>query len=335
MPHVLVLSGPAGVGKSTLSWEIGWRLRDAGVAHVCLDADELDRAHPEPPGLAERNLASFWASTAAEGHTRLVLAGVFVDLGADLAWIRRAVPGAEVTVVGLDASDAELERRVRSRELPGRADAQLARTLAYARAIRERGDRHVVRTDDRSVEDVADEVLALTGWLRDDVVVRPYEERDLSACRALWVELTEHHRRIYGDPTIGGDDPGSYFQGTYLALPERVATWVAEVDGEVVGLTGLLDHGTSGEVEPMVVAEGMRGSGVGRRLLDAVVAESRRRGHEHLAVRPVARNAESIRRFHAMGFRTLGGFVDLTMDLRPRRHRWRPGVTLHGVDLAW
>ena len=85
-----------------------------------------------------------------------------------------------------------------------------------------------------------------------DVVVRDYAAADYSACRMLWVELTEHHRRLYEDPSIGGDDPGGAFDD-YLAVPERVASWVADLDGSVVGLTGLFDRGTRGEAEPVVV----------------------------------------------------------------------------------
>ncbi len=40
---------------------------------------------------------------------------------------------------------------------------------------------------------------------------------DREACRALWRELTECHRTIYGDPSIGGDDPGLYFDEHLLA----------------------------------------------------------------------------------------------------------------------
>lgn len=165
-------------------------------------------------------------------------------------------------------------------------------------------------------------------------MVRGYTSADYSASRNLWVELTEHHRRIYEDELIGGDDPGSGFDD-YLAVPERVASWVAESAGSIVGLTGLFDHGTSGEVEPVVVAEWFRGRGVGRLLIDHVVAESMRRGHEYLAIRPVARNVEAIRRFYAAGFRTLGGHVDLTMDLAQRRHRWLSGPNLHGIDFNY
>jgi GNAT superfamily N-acetyltransferase len=167
-----------------------------------------------------------------------------------------------------------------------------------------------------------------------DVVVRDYAATDHAACRRLWVELTEHHRRIYEDPSIGGDDPGGAFDD-YLALPERVGSWVADLDGRVVGLTGLLHHGSSGEVEPVVVAHRLRGRGVGRLLLERVVAEAAVRGYEYLAIRPVARNVSAIRRFHAAGFRTLGGHIDLTMDLAERRHRWLEGEHLHGMGFRY
>lgn len=167
-----------------------------------------------------------------------------------------------------------------------------------------------------------------------DVQVRPYGSGDSAACRSLWVELTERHRQIYEDTSIGGDDPGAGFDA-YLALPGRLASWVAVNRGSVVGLTGLLDHGSSGEVEPVVVTEGFRGRGVGRLLIDVVVAEALSRGYEYLAIRPVARNVDAMQRFHTLGFRTLGGHIDLTMDLAERRHRWLSGAQLHGLDFHY
>ncbi|MFT3852534.1 MAG: GNAT family N-acetyltransferase [Ilumatobacteraceae bacterium] len=164
--------------------------------------------------------------------------------------------------------------------------------------------------------------------------IREYAPGDLRAGRGLWAELTLHHRRIYDDPTIGGDDPGAYFD-VYLAASDRVASWVAVVDGEVVGLTGLLDHGGSGEIEPVVVTEARRGQGIGRLLVDHVVGVARARGYRWLAIRPVARNRAAIDAFYAAGFRTLGGHVDLTMDLAPRVHRWLPGGRLHDLEVEY
>jgi hypothetical protein len=71
------------------------------------------------------------------------------------------------------------------------------------------------------------------------VRIREYRSEDLQACRTLYAQLVEHHREIYDDPTIGGEDPGAGFD-EYLALPERVLTWVAVEDGAVIGATRLL-----------------------------------------------------------------------------------------------
>ena len=164
--------------------------------------------------------------------------------------------------------------------------------------------------------------------------IREYRTNNYEAARQLWVELTEHHRRIYGDRSIGGDDPGAGFDD-YLALSARTQSWVADWQGTVVGLTGLLDHGVSAEIEPVVVSEEFRQRGIGRALIDHVVRDAARRGYEYLSIRPVARNVAAIERFHQAGFRTLGGHVDLTMDLKERRHGWLEGVNLHGVDFRY
>jgi GNAT superfamily N-acetyltransferase len=166
------------------------------------------------------------------------------------------------------------------------------------------------------------------------VIVRDYSDGDYGACRSLWADLTEYHRSIYGDPSIGGDDPGAGID-EYLAEPRRVGSWVAESRGGVIGLTGLFDWGASGEAEPVVVAEPARNQGIGRMLISRVVEEARARGYEYLAIRPVARNVAAIRRFHSAGFRALGGHVDLTMDLAARRHEWLPGASLHGLDFEY
>ncbi len=170
--------------------------------------------------------------------------------------------------------------------------------------------------------------------MTEHIIVRDYADGDYDACRSLWAELTEYHRSIYGDPSIGGDDPGAGFD-EYLAEPQRTGSWVAESRGQVVGLTGLFDRGRSGEVEPVVVAAAARGQGIGRMLIGRVVEEARARGYEYLAIRPVARNVAAIQRFHAAGFRAMGGHVDLTMDLAPRRHEWLHGASLHGLGFDY
>ncbi|MEE8498365.1 MAG: GNAT family N-acetyltransferase [Acidimicrobiia bacterium] len=157
--------------------------------------------------------------------------------------------------------------------------------------------------------------------------IRPYDPGDLQACRDLWVELTVHHRRIYGTDTIGGDDPGAQFDEHLTAVgPERI--WVAERDGTVVGLVGLIVDGTSGEVEPVVVAEDERGRGIGRGLLKRVTAEAGALGIRLLSVRPVGRNTAALRFFRDSGFDVLG-HIEAFMDLEGDRE-WVDGETIAG-----
>ena len=113
-----------------------------------------------------------------------------------------------------------------------------------------------------------------------------------------------------------------------------MATWVGDLGGRAVGLTGLLDHGASGEVEPVVVTDRLRSRGVGRLLINRVVAEAAARGYEYLTIRPVARNLGGIQQFYNAGFQSIGR-LDLTMDLVDRHRRWLEGARLHGLDFRY
>jgi GNAT superfamily N-acetyltransferase len=167
-----------------------------------------------------------------------------------------------------------------------------------------------------------------------NVVIRDYEARDYDACRSLWVELTQHHRNIYEDPTIGGDDPGGGFD-RYLENPRRRGTWVAEVKGSVVAFGGLLVHSEEGEVEPVVVSQPYRDKGIGTRLVEHVVEQARAKGVRFLYIRPVARNERAISLYVRLGFNALGG-VELLQDLTSSYDRkWKPGIKIFDNELRY
>jgi GNAT superfamily N-acetyltransferase len=167
----------------------------------------------------------------------------------------------------------------------------------------------------------------------DQVKIRNYyQSDDLAACRALWVELTEWHRQIYDSPQIGGTDPGRKFD-EHLEQVGRERIWLATIGGEIVGMVGMIPDESAGELEPIVVSEGWRGRGIGRRLAESVIGEARAAGMRQLVTRPVARNAEAIRFFHSLGFDALGqlGFL---LDFRPSAEQvWRPGATIADREL--
>ncbi len=163
--------------------------------------------------------------------------------------------------------------------------------------------------------------------------IREYRAEDFSSCRQLWAELVEWHRRIYDDPGIGGPDPGRHFDA-HLSDPHRRITWVGEIAGTVVGMASLLVGGEEAEIEPVVVAEGFRGQGVGRALVVEATSHARSIGVKFLSVKPVARNVEALAFFAGCGFQTVGQ-VELFQDLKPPQGRkWQPGLSIRALDLS-
>ena len=165
-------------------------------------------------------------------------------------------------------------------------------------------------------------------------VIRDYQPIDYDMCRALWKELTERHREIYGDPSIGGDDPGQGFEA-YLANPKRRASWVVEIQGQIVALTGLITNGEEGEIEPVVVSSRYRSRGIGAMLVRHVVEQARCMRIRYVKVRPVARNKQAISFFLRLGFDLLGQ-VELFQDFSGApRSKWESGISIHGHKLSY
>lgn len=177
--EILLITGPAGVGKSTLCWEMGDVLAEAGIAHVAIESDELDRVFPKPgaeelaslaPGardVSQLNLAALWATYRALGHTRLIMSGVMLHVAFDKSWILAAIPEARITVVRLRAGDEALLERLDRRETGAGRDAQIERSLRQAKRMTgEATDGFIiVETDGRAPAELAGEVLGKSGWL--------------------------------------------------------------------------------------------------------------------------------------------------------------------------
>jgi GNAT superfamily N-acetyltransferase len=163
--------------------------------------------------------------------------------------------------------------------------------------------------------------------MTQSVTIRNYNHSDKEICRSLWEELTEWHRQIYKDPTIGGKNPGEHFD-RYLSKVGPSKIWVATIGSEVVGMVGLdlSDYGP--QIEPLIVAKTHRNKGVGTKLVEKTIAEARRNGNS-LSVAPVARNIDAIGFFNKMGFKNLGQ-IEMFMDFRNRK--WESRIEFHGCN---
>jgi hypothetical protein len=176
--EILLITGPAGVGKSTLCWEIGAQLAAAEVPHAIIETDELDRVFPRPtvaqldalrPGTTDvsaLNLAAMWETYHALGHTRLVMSGVMLHLKSDYQWIAQAIPDARITAVRLVGSETTLLTRLDQREIGSGRDEQAQRSLRQLKRISGEppGAAVVIQTDGKTPVELARVVLRTVGW---------------------------------------------------------------------------------------------------------------------------------------------------------------------------
>ncbi len=133
---VLWLCGPAGVGKSTVSWQLFTELTDAGVPAGFADTGQLCMCYPAPAGdpgrdrIKAQNLDAVIASYQAAGARCLIVNGV-VDPAVGV--LRELLPHAALTVCRLRADRDEVAWRFTERQGPSSAlDELITDTLAEA-----------------------------------------------------------------------------------------------------------------------------------------------------------------------------------------------------------
>lgn len=179
---VLWVSGPIGVGKSSVAWAVFQDVLTTGVAAAFVDLGQLGFCRPAPPDdpanhrLVAANLAALWATYADAGADCLIVNGR-VDSADDVRSYTDALPAASVTLCRLTAGRDELTRRILRRGEPGGLELagdqllgqpDIALWQVIERAMRnadelERagiGDLRV-ETDGRSVAELARDIRSL------------------------------------------------------------------------------------------------------------------------------------------------------------------------------
>ena len=162
-------------------------------------------------------------------------------------------------------------------------------------------------------------------------IIRKYLPADRESCRGLWRELTVRHRIIYNEPNLGGPNLEDYFD-EHLVKVGVDNIWVAVVDSKVVGFVGLIVSEGEVEVEPIVVSKSYRCRGVGKRMIEKVIAVAQRLDVKKLSVKPVARNVEAIKFFYNQGFRRMG-HIQLSMYF-PKREG-KKELNLFGLQFKY
>lgn len=170
--ELLLIGGGAGVGKTTVAWEVSAVLQRRGTAHCLIEGDYMDQIHPAPDGdphrtgITERNVAAVWANYAALGRRRLIYTNTVSILEEPM--ITRAMGGerTRTALVLLTAEEATVKERLAGREIGSQLAAHIDRSLRMARHLDREAPAGTVRvpTDGRSVPDIALRVLRAAAW---------------------------------------------------------------------------------------------------------------------------------------------------------------------------
>ena len=170
--EVLLIGGRAGVGKTTVGWEVSALLRAVSVPHAVIDGDFMGQVHPAPPGdphrseITEANLTAVWANFARHGCRRLIYTNTLCVLPEATGMFESAMgPKVRIVRVLLTASDATARERLTRRELGSELAQELSSSARKARLLDQRAPAETLRveTDRRAVVDIAREVVTATG----------------------------------------------------------------------------------------------------------------------------------------------------------------------------
>lgn len=169
MAPVLIVSGPVGVGKTAVAFELSTVLEQHHIAHTVIDLDGLAATYPRPDNdrfgnsLGLSNLRDVWRNCAASGSKNLVVARV-VESPDDVAAINAAV-GGSASVVRLRAPVAVLQERLRQRESGPSLTWYLDRAAELSRSLEISGPGDlVVDTEIKTAGEIATEIFAAIDW---------------------------------------------------------------------------------------------------------------------------------------------------------------------------
>jgi putative acetyltransferase len=134
------------------------------------------------------------------------------------------------------------------------------------------------------------------------MILRPSGDGDLDAIREL---LREYAAWLQVDLSFQGfEEELAGLPGEYAPPAGRLL--VAESDGEICGLAGCVAlrriDAEICEMKRLYVAERFRGSGLGRRLAEAILEEARAIGYRRMRLDTLPQMGSAHRLYESMGF---------------------------------
>lgn len=147
------------------------------------------------------------------------------------------------------------------------------------------------------------------------VTVRPVTAADLEIARRLFLEY-------HDTPGVSAAVVG--FDREVAALPDGYdVVLLAEADGAPVGCVALREWNGEAEMKRLYVRASGRGTGAGRALVLAAIAEARSRGYRLLQLDTLPSMTSAIALYDRLGFRRIP----------PYHHSGPPGTLYFAFDL--
>lgn len=163
MTQLLVVTGPVGVGKTAVSWEIAEVLEERDIQYGFFDPDAV-HFHPRPsddPFGYDVSFAAYDAAWPLMGADRFVVPMVLESRD-----LLARFPHDETIVARLAAPIHVIEERIRQREIGAGLEWHLARAAELDAHWRAHPvEDFLVETAGRTVRELAVEVLTRAGWL--------------------------------------------------------------------------------------------------------------------------------------------------------------------------
>lgn len=168
--NLIILSGPVGVGKTTVSEELSGVLETDGIGHTLVDLDGLSKTYPRPKGdkfgeqIALKNLTDVWSNARGLGVKNLIIARV-VETRASAERIAAAVGASTQFIIQLNASNTTLLARVRRREIGAARTWHEQRALELSSKMRSSDVADIqLDTDGKTATEIANEIRTIVSF---------------------------------------------------------------------------------------------------------------------------------------------------------------------------
>lgn len=164
--ELLILHGPPGAGKTSVSQTMSELLRQHDVANAVIDMDYLAKIYPRTHiSIMYKNLASIWPNYEAIGSIKVIIP-TYLQKG-EYEIVTQAAPAKITQVCEVLAPIEVLEERIKERE---KREFQIKLHLDYLHQYPSNGPAKdqitfQVTNHDKSKENTAMEILQKADWL--------------------------------------------------------------------------------------------------------------------------------------------------------------------------